>query len=332
MAKKVSQVPTKGPVIYQAKNGAIALRGDASRETVWATQAQIAIAFDVDIRTVNEHIQNIYKTKELGQKTTIRKFRIVQTEGKRVVERDVMHYDLDMILSVGYRVNSKRATQFRQWATKTLRSYIVEGYVVDRRRLGENYATFEQLLRDAQRLLPADSVMRANDAMELVSFFANTWLSLDAYDKEAFTRGRTTKKKITLTAESFLRDVQTLKAELMRKEEATELFATERTARAVEGIIGNVMQSFGGSDVYPSLEEKAAHLLYFVVKNHPFVDGNKRTGAYAFVWFLSRAKILDRERISPSALTAITLLVAESDPKDKERLIGLITMMLGLPR
>jgi hypothetical protein len=152
MAKKVSQVPTKGPVIYQAKNGAIALRGDASRETVWATQAQIAIAFDVDIRTVNEHIQNIYKTKELGQKTTIRKFRIVQTEGKRVVERDVMHYDLDMILSVGYRVNSKRATQFRQWATKTLRSYIVEGYVVDRRRLGENYATFEQLLRDAQRI------------------------------------------------------------------------------------------------------------------------------------------------------------------------------------
>ncbi len=149
-----------GAIIYQAKNGAIELRGDASRETIWATQAQIANAFEVDVRTINEHIQNILKTKELEESATVRNFRIVQKEGKRVVERDVKHYNLDMILSAGYRVNSKKATQFRQWATKTLREHITKGYTIHRKQIAKNYDAFMKSVSDIQVLLPEHRLLQ----------------------------------------------------------------------------------------------------------------------------------------------------------------------------
>lgn len=331
MAKKPSKAP-KGVVIYQAKNGAIELRGDTSRETVWATQAEIARVFDVTPQNITLHLKHIYRDHELDERATCKESLQVQKEGNREVTRRVKEYNLDVMIAVGYRVGSVVGTRFRQWATKTLREHITKGYTINRAVVAKNMDAFLHTAEEMKALLPKDQALGDEGVLELVSFFANTWLSLDAYDKETFTKGRTTKKKVTLTAETFLRDVAILKSELIRKGEATDLFASERTRDAIEGIIGNVMQGFGGVDMYPSIEEKAAHLLYFVVKNHPFVDGNKRTGAYAFVWFLSRAKVLDRERITPSALTALTLLVAESDPKDKDRLVGLITMLLGLPR
>ncbi|MDP2838341.1 MAG: Fic family protein [Candidatus Moranbacteria bacterium] len=167
------------------------------------------------------------------------------------------------------------------------------------------------------------------EALELVRMFADTWMSLDAYDKEALDIRKPTKKKVALTGALLTESVAVLKTELMTKGEATDLFATERSRNALEGIVGNVMQAFGGADVYPSVESKAAHLLYFVVKNHPFVDGNKRTGAYSFVWFLSRAKVLDTKRLTPEALTALTLLIAESNPKDKDKLIKLVMMLIS---
>ena len=185
MKKKI--LKNNNVVIYQTKNGAIELRGDASRETMWATQAQIANAFEVDVRTINEHIQNILKTKELEEKATIRNFRTVQIEGKREVERDVKHYNLDMILSVGYRVNSKRATQFRQWATKTLREHITRGYTVNRKQIAKNYDAFMKSVADIQMLLPEHIALDPKAILELVKEFSSTWMSLDAYDKGSLT-------------------------------------------------------------------------------------------------------------------------------------------------
>ncbi|MEK7538441.1 MAG: virulence protein RhuM/Fic/DOC family protein [Patescibacteria group bacterium] len=320
----------KETVIYQAKSGAIELRGDFGKETVWATQAQIATAFDVDVRTINEHIKNIYKTKELTASATLRNFRIVQKEGKREVDRDVMHYNLDMILSVGYRVNSKKATIFRQWATKTLRAHIVDGYTINKSRIAQNYDAFLKTVADVKALLPKGTAIDTEGVLELITLFADTWLSLDAYDKDTLITKGATKKSVKLTADVFSDALSSLKKSLLGKGEATDLFATERERGSIAGIVGNVMQSFGGADVYQSVEEKAAHLLYFIIKNHPFVDGNKRSGAYAFVWFLAKAKALDTSRITPPALTAITLLVAESDPSHKDKMLGLILTMLAV--
>jgi hypothetical protein len=318
----------KGLVIYQAKSGAIELRGDASHETIWATQAQIATAFDVDVRTINEHIQNILKTKELSEKATIRNFRIVQIEGKRQIEREVKHYNLDMILSVGYRVNSKKATFFRQWATKTLREHITKGYTINRKQVGKNYDAFMKAVADVQALLPAHVALDPKAILELVKEFSTTWVSLDAYDKGTLKTIGTTKKAVKLSGTELTEAIANLRAELIRKSEATEIFAQERADGTVEGIVGNVLQSFGGKALYPTVEEKAAHLLYFMVKNHPFVDGNKRSGAFAFIWFLRKAKTKTFRNINPGALTALTLLIAESDPKRKDQMVALITQIL----
>jgi len=315
-------------VIFQGKDGAIVLRGDISHETIWATQAQVAKAFSVNVRTVNEHIKNIYKTGELKEGSTIRKFRIVQKEGGRNVEREVNHYNLDAILSVGYRVNSKTATRFRQWATKTLRSHIVEGYTINRPRIKDNYNAFMKVVSDVQAVLPEHVTLDPKAMLDLVKEYAVTWVSLDAYDKEELKSVGATKRSVKLSSDELLEAIGTLRNELMRKKEATELFANERSRGSVEGIIGNVMQSFGGKPVYKTAEEKAAHLLYFFIKNHPFTDGNKRSGAFAFLWFLRKAKVKKMRNINPAALTALTLLVAESNPKDKEQIVALITQLL----
>ncbi|KKR21424.1 MAG: RhuM, partial [Parcubacteria group bacterium GW2011_GWE2_39_37] len=167
------------------------------------------------------------------------------------------------------------------------------------------------------------------DAIELISLFADTWLSLDAYDRDSLPKGKLTKKKVELTAEKITANLVELKKELIRKSEATDIFGIERNKGSVAGIIGNVMQSFGGKELYGSAEEKAAHLLYFMVKNHPFTDGNKRSGAFAFVWFLKQANILDVSRLTPSALTALTILVASSNPNEKNKVISLILNLIS---
>ncbi|MFH1173381.1 MAG: virulence protein RhuM/Fic/DOC family protein [bacterium] len=319
----------KNVVIYQTKSGAIELRGDFARETIWATQMQIAEAFEVNVRTINEHIKNIIITEELNEKATIRNFRIVQKEGKREVDREVKHYNLDMILSIGYRVNSKKATLFRQWATKTLRGYIFNGFVVNKNRIAKNYTQFLNAVEDVKKLLPTGTTINASDAIELISLFADTWFSLNAYDKDIFIGKKTTKKSVALTADKLADNLAALKRELIKKGEATDLFGRERSQGNLAGIVGNVMQSFSGKELYKTVEEKAAHLLYFTIKNHPFVDGNKRSGAYFFVWFLNQAKILDIARFSPTALTAITIFVAESNPKHKEKAIKLILNLIS---
>lgn len=315
-------------VVYQAKNGAIELRGDVSHETIWATLDQIADVFGRDKSVISRHLKKIYTERELSQRATVAKVATVQTEGERIVKRDIEFYNLDAILSVGYRVNSKTATLFRQWATKTLREHITRGYTIHRRQIRKNYDVLMRAVSDLQDLLPEHMALDSRGVLDLVKEFSTTWVSLDAYDRESLATIGTTRRTATLTSAQLRAAVADLRGVLMKTGEASELFAKERADDAIEGIVGNVMQSFGGKPLYASVEEKAAHLLYFMVKNHPFVDGNKRSGAFAFIWFLRKARAKKNRNIAPTALTALTLLVAESQPAKKEQMVALITQLL----
>ena len=312
-------------VIYQAKDGAIELRGDFSRETVWATQAQIADVFQIERSVVTKHIRNILKDKELDQKSVCANFAHTAADGKTY---QVQFYNLDVILAVGYRANSARAIEFRQWATKTLREHITKGYTINRRRIASNYAAFLKSVADIQALLPERIVLDPKNVLELIKEFAGTWVSLDAYDKESLKVIGTTRRAVRLTGEELVGAIANLRSSLIQKGEASELFAQEKQEGNVAGIVGNVMQSFGGHVLYPTAEEKAAHLFYFMIKNHPFTDGNKRSGAFAFVWFLRKARVKGAKNINSASLTVLALLIAESKPVKKDQLVALVTQLL----
>lgn len=331
MTKTITQKPnlsTSKALIYQGKDGAIELKLDNKNENIIANINQIAELFGRDKSVISRHIKNIYNSSELKEEATVAKIATVQKEGHREVIRDIEYYNLDMILSVGYRVDSNRATKFRIWATKILKDYVLQGYAIDKKQVAKNYSQFLEAIENIKTLLPADQKIDNRDVLNLIAAFAETWLSLDAYDKDQLANIGKTKKSVSLTAKELEGAIVELKKELLKKGEATAIFAKEREAENVVGIFGNVMQSFGGAALYPSLEEKAAHLLYFMVKNHPFVDGNKRCGAFAFVWFLKKCNLLDQSKISPQALTALTLLIAESDPKQKDKMVKLVLQML----
>ncbi len=318
----------KEMVIYQTKSGALELRGDIENETIWATQADMAQVFGVNSQAITKHIKNIYHEHELEKNSTCSKMEQVRIEGNRKIKRNLEIYNLDVIIAVGYRINSVMGTNFRVWATKTLREHITKGYTINRKRVGQNYDAFMKAVGDVQALLPEQVTLDPKAVLELIKEFATTFISLDAYDKESLVLKGITKKKVTLVGADLVEAISELKRELMKKGEATDMFASERRQGSIEGIIGNVMQSFGGKSVYPTVEEKAAHLLYFMVKNHPFSDGNKRSGAFAFVWFLRKVGVKGARNINPPALTAITLLIAESDPAKKDQMVALVTQML----
>lgn len=309
-------------IIYQAKNWAIELRTDMQTEKIWATQAQIVELFWVDQSVVSRHIRNIFRDQEIDKESNMQKMHIANSD------KPVALYSLDIILAIGYRTNSMVAISFRQWATKTLKKHITEGYTINPSRIEKNYDRFMKAMDEVKQLLPASSEMGAGDAIDLVKMFAGTWFSLDAYDKSTLPHVWLNRIQVEFTAEELGNAIAKLKTNLMEKWEATGLFAQEKQAGNLSGIVGNVMQSVFGEDAYPTIEEKAAHLLYFIIKNHPFNDGNKRSGAFAFIWLLQRAGILDISRLSPEALTALALLIAESNPKDKDRMIGLVLLVL----
>ena len=315
-------------VIYQTKNGALELRGDVKSETIWATQAQIALVFNVERSVITKHIRNIYKDKELEENRTCAKIAQVQIEGKRRIERNIEHYNLDAIISIGYRVNSKQATNFRIWATKVLREHLSKGYTINRKQITKNYDSFLKTVESIQNLLPEHVTLDPKAVLDLIKEFASTWVSLDAYDKELLQIKGVNKKNVKLNGEELLSAIFNLKKELISKNETTDLFAKERQSGSVEGIVGNVMQTFGGEPLYKTAEEKAAHLLYFMVKNHPFIDGNKRSGAFTFIWFLRKTKVKGFRNINPATLTTLTLLIAESNPKNKDQMVALVTELL----
>ena len=311
----------KNLIIYQSKSGEIEFRGDFRQETIWGTQKQIAEVFNIDRSVVTKHINKILKDGEVDEKSNVQKMHIANSD------KPVKFYSLDIILAVGYRANSARAIEFRKWATKVLKQHLIKGYTINKKRLAANYQKFMQALGDIKALLPTGDKFKAQDALELVNAFATTWFSLESYDKDKLPKNGVTKKQVLFAAEELQKALIELRQELISKKQAAEIFGQEISKGFVEGIVGNVFQSFNKKDVYLTVEGKAAHLLYFMVKNHPFVDGNKRSGAFAFIWFLRRAGIL-RATLTPEALTALTLLVAESNPKDKEKIVGLIVLLL----
>jgi len=244
-------------------------------------------------------------------------------------DKPVKFYSLDIILAVGYRTNSSQAIKFRKWATDILKQHITQGFTINKSRIQGNYDKFLNAVEEVRKLLPEGSEnIKTDDILELIKHFATTWFSLESYDEDTLPVEGFTKSNLKISADELYRDIASFKSELISKSQATDLFAREKKTKALEGIFWNIFQSFDWQDVYPSLEEKAAHFLYFVVKNHPFTDGNKRTGAFCFLWFLSKVGFRFQDTITPQALTAITLLVAESNPKDKERIVWLIILLL----
>ena len=322
MRKKIKN---KQIVIYQTPSGAIELRGDFNKETIWATQVNIADLFGTKRPAITKHLRNIFKEKELDEKSVCSILEHTAADGKIY---KTQYYNLDAIIAVGYRVNSKRATHFRIWATKTLKEHLLKGYTINRKQIGKNYDAFMKAVGDIQTLLPEHVTLDPKTVLDLIKEFASTWVSLDAYDKETLKVIGTTLKAVKLSGEELTETIAKLRSELMDKGEATDLFAQERRAGSIGGIVGSVMQSFGGKPLYVTAEEKAAHLLYFMVKNHPFTDGNKRSGAFAFVWFLRKARVKGGRNINSASLTALTLLIAESDPKKKEQMVALVTQLL----
>lgn len=298
-------------------------------ETVWATQKQMSEIFDTTPQNITLHLKKIYKEGEIEELSTCKEYLQVQTEGKRKVKRKQLLYNLDAILSVGYRVNSKRGTQFRQWATQRLKDYLVKGYAINQKRLEENKTHFLQTLEDLKLLAQNNTQIENKDILSLIQSFSGTFFALDSYDKNEFpTQG--THQEIQTSAKELAKDLLQLKSELIKKGEATELFSQEKTKGSLEGIFGNVFQSVFKQDAYPTVEEKAAHLLYFIIKNHPFNDGNKRSAAFSFIWLLQKAKYQLRKKITPETLTTLTILIAESNPVDKEKMIGIVKLILSV--
>jgi prophage maintenance system killer protein len=290
--------------------------------------------FDTTPENVLMHLKNIYKTGELEPDATAKDFLVVRTEGKRRVKRNLKHYNLDAVISVGYRVNSRRGVQFRIWATQRLRDYLIQGYALNQKRFEENAAELKQALALIQKAAksPALATDMGRGLVDIMGRYTTTFLWLQQYDEGLLKEPGGFPGGILPTPKAAMASILALKQQLMAKGEASELFANMSRPDNLGAIFGNLEQTVFGEPAYPTVESKAAHLLYFVVKNHPFTDGNKRSGAFLFVDFLHRNGRLIRQNgvpvINDTGLAALTLLVAESDPKQKETLIKLIMNLL----
>lgn len=321
--------------IYQSQDGTAQVEVRFEQDTLWLSQAQMAQLFDKDVRTINEHVKNVYSEQELeSSEATTRKFRIVRQEGSRQVQRDIDHYNLDMVISVGYRVSSRKGTQFRIWATQRLREYLTKGYTLNQQRFEQNAQELEAALALIKKAAqsPAITAEAGTGLVEIVSRYTQTFLWLQRYDEGLLNEPQGQPGGTLPTETEAKQALADLKTNLIQRGEATDLFAKER-ADGLSSILGNLNQTVFGEPAYPSIESKAAHLLYFMVKNHPFTDGNKRSGAFLFVDFLHRNNRLldeqDQPVINDTGLAALTLLVAESAPDQKETLIRLVMNMLA---
>ncbi len=314
--------------IFETSDRQIEVR--ISADTVWLSQKQMAELFEKDSDTIGLHLKNIFTEEELYESATTELFSVVQQEGRREVKRSIKFYNLDAILSVGYRVNSKRGTQFRQWATQRLKDYLVQGYAINQKRLdelGKMVQLIEQSGQSSQLQLH-----EAKGLLDILSSYTHSFVLLNQYDsRQLSTEALNPNITYEIQYEEAKVAISELKKRLIAQKEATELFGNEKDD-SFSGILGNIVQTFGGQYLYPSIEEQAAHLLYFVIKNHPFSDGNKRIGAFLFVWFLEknkhRFKTSGELKINDNALTALALLVAQSDPADKEIMVRLICNLI----
>ena len=319
--------------IYKDKDNQTQIEVKFEEDTVWLNQAQLADLFKGSRTNIVEHIKNIYKTGELEELSTCRKFRQVRKEGKRSVERQIDHYNLDIIISVGYRINSKRGTQFRQWATQRLKEYLVKGYAINEKRLQEAENRFNELkqaiqLFDKVAHVKEISGSEAQGLLKVLSDFTVALNILDQYDHQTLKIKKSKSKEVfRISYKEAIKAVEGLKS----KFGGSALFGNEKD-KSFKGSLNGIYQTFDGKDLYPSVEEKAAHLLYFVVKNHSFTDGNKRIAAFLFVWFLDRNNLLyhqGKKVIDDNALVALTLMIAESNPDDMSMMIKVIVNLIN---
>ena len=247
---------------------------------------------ELTLKLFQSILGNIFKENELERKSTSSKMELVQNESGREIKRKVDFYNLDAIISVGYRINSKNATAFRKWATKTLKEHIVKGYSINENILKQKQDLYLKVLEDVKKLSNDNNQISNNHIIDLIKTFSSTWFNLESYDKQNLpTQGNQESKKDIYfkdLSKELCGEIDILKKDLMNKKEATNFFAQEKEKKSLEGILGNVFQSVFGEDIYKTVEDRASHLLYFIVKNHPFNDGNKRTGAFSFIWFLQK--------------------------------------------
>ena len=314
-------------IIYQDKEKQIKVQ--LKEETIWLNLNQIAFLFDVKKAAISKHIKNIFLTGELKRGATVSKMETVQKEGNRTVKRKVTYYNLDVIIAVGYRVNSKKATQFRIWATDVLKKYLIKGYALNENRLTEKrLKELEKTIKFIKENIrtPSLSASEAKGMLEIIEKYALVWQWIEEYDSGKITAKTTQKERKKISYEEARKAINELKEYLMKRNLATGIFGQERDKGLFESALNVIYQTFGGKELYPSFEEKAANLLYLIIKNHPFVDGNKRIGSLLFLKFLyeNMPKETLFEKFNSNTLTALAYLVAASPPQQKEQLIKLI--------
>ena len=310
-------------IFYKNENGKTSIEINLVKNTLWLSQKKISELFDKDSDTIGLHLKNIYSSNELNKTATTEDFSVVQKEGNRKVNRTITHYNLDAIISVGYRVNSKKGTQFRIWATTILKEHLTKGYSINEKRL-------EQLRKTIQLIHRTSKI--SSEAIDLLAILSDYSSALDILDK--FDHQTLTKNEVN-TAVSYKIEYQEAKFAIHKlkvKFGSSNLFGNEKD-QSFKSSIATIDQTFDGKELYPSIEEKAANLLYFVVKNHSFSDGNKRIAAWLFVWYLDKNNFLYKtdgsKTIENNTLVALTLMIAESNPNEKEMMINVIINLIN---
>lgn len=318
-------------IIYQTDDGKTQLDVKLENETVWLTQTQMAELFQTDRTVIVRHIHNIYKSEELEENSTCAKNAQVRIEGGRTVKRVIPYYNLDMIISVGYRVNSKRGVKFRQWANGVLKDYLIKGYAINQRIREKNYQQMVQLVRSMARTVKLENLTTdvRNALLDVVVDYTYALDRLDDYDYQRLTIPESsTEEKFHATYEGAMKVLE----ELREKFGGNDLFANQKDD-SFKSSIGQIYQTFDGQELYPTVEEKAAMLLYLITKNHSFSDGNKRIAATLFLWFMNENGILyddmHNKRIDDATLVALTLLIAESRPEEKDTMVKVVVNLIG---
>src|SRR5699024_2964167 len=315
--------------IFTTKDGQAQLEVALEQETVWLSQAQMGELFGTTPENILMHLKNIFNEDELDENRTTKEFLVVRKEGQRQVRRKIKHYNLDAIISVGYRVSSSRATQFRQWATQVLKQHLVEGYTLNQKRLQERGVEFEQAVNLLSRTLVNQQLVSHEGAAvaQVISDYARSWSLLQGYDEQSLGEQPSKQQGMqSLDFDQAFAAITELKHKLISKGEATELFGQLR-GDGLASALATIEQGFGEELFYPNVATRAAHLLYFIIKNHPLADGNKRSGSFLFLWYLRinqhlLAKPVE-QLINDNTLVALALLVAESLPDQKELMIRL---------
>lgn len=319
-------------IIYTSEDGKISLDTKLENNTIWLTQKDMAELFGVKTPAINKHLNNIYQEGELNQDVTISILEIVQKEGKRNVKRQTAFYNLDAIISVGYRVNSSRATRFRIWATNVLKEYLTQGYAINEKLLTDKQEKIQALQTTVSLLTRSltnqiESLEEAQQVTKILDNFAKSLDLLDNFDHKTLDKqGSTQKEAVIIPVKEFLSVINKMKSEF-----ASDVFANSKDD-SFESSVNQIYQTFGGNDCYPTLEEKAAMLLYLITKNHSFSDGNKRIAASCFLYFLEKNGILYRNNlpiIDNGTLFALTVLIAESNPKEMETMKQIVVSVLN---